>query len=257
MGKNGFMKNKFKELKEEIKDYKLPRHLAIILDGNGTWAKRRGLERNFGHKKGADALVEICRYAREIGIEYLTVFAFSTENWSRPQKEVNYLMKLLNIVVNKHKANIIKDNIQFKVIGTRVGLSESQIKLINDLEEATKNNTGVHFNVAFNYGSYEEIIQAVKRISQDVKDDVISKDDITPDLFSSYLYTKDNPPVDLLIRTSGQYRISNFLLWQIAYSEIYFPDTLWPDFTPSELNKAIIEYNKRDRRFGGIKCEKD
>ena len=251
------MKDKYKELKEEIKDYKLPRHLAIILDGNGTWAKRQGLERNRGHKKGADALVEICRYGREIGLEYLTVFAFSTENWSRPAKEVNYLMRLLNIVVAKHRANIVKDNIQFKVIGTREGLDESQIKLIEDLENETKDNTGIHFNVAFNYGSYEEIIQAVKRISNDVKNDVINIDDINPDLFSSYLYTKDMPPVDLLIRTSGQYRISNFLLWQIAYSELYFPATLWPDFTPEELNKAIIEYNKRDRRFGGIKCEKD
>ena len=257
MGKNGFMKDKYKELKEEIKDYKLPRHLAIILDGNGTWAKRRGLERNQGHKKGADALVEICRYARTIGIEYLTVFAFSTENWSRPRKEVNYLMRLLNIIVKKQRESIIKNNIQFKVIGTRAGLSDDQIKLIEDLEKETINNTGIHFNVAFNYGSYEEIIQAVKRISSDVKNDLINVDDINPDLFSSYLYTKDNPPVDLLIRTSGQYRISNFLLWQIAYSELYFPDTLWPDFTPEELNKAIIEYSKRDRRFGGIKCEKD
>ena len=251
------MKEKYKELVNEIKDYKLPKHLAIILDGNGTWAKRQGLERNRGHKKGADALVEICKYAREIGIEYLTVFAFSTENWSRPAKEVNYLMRLLNIVLNKHRANIIKDNIQFKVIGTKNGLSSDQIKLIEDIENDTKGNTGVHFNVAFNYGSYEEITQAVKRISNDVKNDVISINDINPDLISSYLYTKDMPPVDLLIRTSGQYRISNFLLWQIAYSELYFPDTLWPDFTPSELNKAIIEYNKRDRRFGGIKCEKD
>lgn len=251
------MKDKYQDLREEIKDYKLPRHLAIILDGNGTWAKRQGLERNRGHKKGADALVEICRYARAIGLEYLTVFAFSTENWSRPRKEVNYLMRLLNIVINQHRANIIKDNIQFKVIGTRKGLSNDQIALIEGLERETANNTGIHFNVAFNYGSYEEIIQAVKRISQDVKDDNIEIDDINPDLFSSYLYTKDMPPVDLLIRTSGQYRISNFLLWQIAYSELYFPDTLWPDFTPSELNKAIIEYNKRDRRFGGLKCEKD
>ena len=251
------MKEKYKELINEIKDYKLPKHLAIILDGNGTWAKRQGLERNRGHKKGADALVEICKYAREIGIEYLTVFAFSTENWSRPAKEVNYLMRLLNIVLNKHRANIIKDNIQFKVLGTKNGLSSDQIKLIEDIENDTKGNTGVHFNVAFNYGSYEEITQAVKRISQDVKSDLINVDEISPDLISSYLYTKDMPPVDLLIRTSGQYRISNFLLWQIAYSELYFPETLWPDFTPSELNKAIIEYNKRDRRFGGIKCEKD
>ena len=257
MGDFEIMKDKYKDLVNEIKDYNLPRHIAIILDGNGTWAKRRGLERNQGHKKGADALVEICRYGRRIGIEYLTVFAFSTENWRRPQKEVNYLMRLLKLVLNKYRGDIIKDNIQFKVIGTREGLSAEQISMIDSLEKDTMNNTGIHFNVAFNYGSYEEIIQAVKRISNDVKDGILDTNDINPELFGSYLYTKDNPPVDLLIRTSGQYRISNFLLWQIAYSELYFPDTLWPDFTPSELNKAIIEYNKRDRRFGGIKCEKD
>ena len=251
------MKESFKQYKEEVKDCKLPKHLAIILDGNGTWAKRQGLERNKGHRKGADALIRICRYCLALGIDCLTVYAFSTENWTRPAKEVDYLMKLLRIVVRMQRASIIRDNIQFRVLGTRKNLSDAQIALIQDLEDVTKNNTGMHLNVAFNYGSYEEIIQAVKHISTDVKNDVINVDDITPDLFGDYLYTHGLPPVDLLIRTSGQYRISNFLLWQIAYSEFYFPDTLWPDFTPEELNKAIFEYNKRDRRFGGIKCEKD
>ena len=251
------MKDNYQKEKAEIKGYKIPKHLAIILDGNGTWAKLRGLPRNSGHKKGADNLVSICKYVREIGIDYFTVFAFSTENWNRPEKEVNYLMKLLDEMVSKNHDRIIDNDIQFKVLGTKDKLSKKQIEMIDDLELATRNNHGMHFNVAFNYGSYEEITQAVKKISCDVKDGIISTDDINPDLFSSYLYTKDNPPVDLLIRTSGQYRISNFLLWQIAYSELYFTDTLWPDFSPSDLNQAIIEYSKRDRRFGGIKCEKE
>ena len=248
------MKTDIEELKKEIKQYNLPKHLAIILDGNGTWAKKRGLARNVGHRYGAKALVEICKYAREIGLEYLTVFAFSTENWNRPEQEVSYLMRLLEVFLKQNIDNIKKGNIQLKVIGTRKHLSDRQNKIIDYVENEAKGNTGMHLNVAFNYGSYEEITHAAKNIAQDVKDDKLKIEDINPDLFGSYLYTKDMPPVDLLIRTSGQYRISNFLLWQIAYSELYFPKTLWPDFGPKDLNEAIIEYNKRDRRFGGIKC---
>lgn len=242
------------ELKLEIKDCKIPKHLAIILDGNGTWAKNKGYERNVGHRYGARTLVEICKYAHEIGIEYLTVYAFSTENWNRPLKEVNYLMRLLEVFLREQKKNIKKGNIQLKVIGTKNNLNQKQIKIIEEIENEAKDCTGMHINVAFNYGSYEEIIQAVKRIAKDVKEDKITIDAINEELFSSYLYTSGMPNVDLMIRTSGQYRISNFLLWQLAYSELYFPKTLWPDFTPEELNKAIIEYSKRDRRFGGIKC---
>ena len=248
------MNSNIETLKKEILNYKIPKHLAIILDGNGTWAKRRGYARNVGHRHGARTLVEICKYAREIGIEYLTVYAFSTENWNRPAKEVNYLMRLLEVFLREQKNNIKKGNIQLKVIGTRNNLSARQIKIIDDIEAESIGCTGMHINVAFNYGSYEEIIQAVKRIAADVKKENISVDDINVELFNSYLYTAGMPPVDLMIRTSGQYRISNFLLWQISYSELYFPETLWPDFTPEELNKAIIEYSKRDRRFGGIKC---
>lgn len=248
------MNSKTEALKKEILNYKIPKHLAIILDGNGTWAKQKGFERNVGHRYGARNLVEICKYAREIGIEYLTVYAFSTENWNRPIKEVNYLMRLLEVFLREQKKNIKKGNIQLKVIGTRENLSSRQTKIIEEVENESKDCTGMHINVAFNYGSYEEIIQAVKRIANDVKKELISISDINDKLFSNYLYTAGMPPVDLLIRTSGQYRVSNFLLWQIAYSEFYFPNTLWPDFTPEELNKAIIEYSKRDRRFGGIKC---
>ena len=248
------MNSNIETLKKEILNYKIPKHLAIILDGNGTWAKLRGFERNVGHRHGARTLVEICKYAREIGIEYLTVYAFSTENWNRPAKEVNYLMRLLEVFLREQKKNIKKGNIQLKVIGTRENLSQRQNKIIDDIERESIGCTGMHINVAFNYGYYEEIIQAVKRIASDVKNENITVDDINVELFSNYLYTAGMPPVDLMIRTSGQYRISNFLLWQIAYSELYFPTTLWPDFTPEELNKAIIEYSKRDRRFGGIKC---
>lgn len=249
------MNEKFEELKSQIKDYKLPKHLAIILDGNGTWAKARGLARTSGHKEGAETLIEIVRYAREIGIEYLTVFAFSTENWSRPQSEVDYLMRLMETLLKREKANIKKSNMQFKVIGTHNRLNDKQIKIINEVEDAAKGNTGMHFNIAFNYGAYEELTHAIKEIAVDAKNGDIDIDDITPEMINNHLYTKDMPNVDLLIRTSGQYRISNFMIWQIAYSELYFPSTLWPDFHPEELNKAIIEYNKRDRRFGGIKCE--
>ena len=251
------MNSNIETLKNEILKYNIPKHIAIILDGNGTWAKARGLERNVGHRHGARTLVEVCKYAREIGVEYLTVYAFSTENWNRPKKEVNYLMRLLEVFLREQKKNIKKGNIQLKVIGTRNNLSDRQIKIIESVEEEAKDCTGMHINVAFNYGSYEEIIQAVKRIASDVKNDEITIEDINVELFSNYLYTKGMPAVDLMIRTSGQYRISNFLLWQIAYSELYFPKTLWPDFSPAELNKAIIEYNKRDRRFGGIKCEQE
>ena len=251
------MNSNIEILKNQIKEYNIPKHIAIILDGNGTWAKKRGFERNVGHRHGARTLVEICKYAREIGVEYLTVYAFSTENWNRPKKEVNYLMRLLEVFLREQKKNIKKGNIQLKIIGTRSNLTDKQINIINSIEEEAKDCTGMHINVAFNYGSYEEIIQAIKRIANDVKNDNINIDDINVELFSNYLYTAGMPPVDLMIRTSGQYRISNFLLWQIAYSELYFPATLWPDFTPEELNKAIIEYNKRDRRFGGIKCEQE
>lgn len=243
--------------KIDITNLRIPTHVAIILDGNGTWAKNHGYPRNVGHRKGARNLVEISRYANKIHIPYLTVFAFSTENWTRPKKEVDYLMRLLEVFLKEQKENIKKDNVQFKILGTKDGLTERQKQIIEECEAEAKDCTGGHVNIAFNYGSYEEIIHAVKNISSDVKNDKITIDEINPSLFANYLYTKDMPPVDLLIRTSGQQRISNFMLWQIAYSELYFPDTLWPDFKPEDLDKAIYEYNKRDRRFGGLKCEED
>lgn len=228
---------------------KLPDHIAIILDGNGTWAKKRGLKRTDGHKEGAKTLSKIAKYASDLNLKYLTVFGFSTENWKRDKEEVDYLMRLLAVMIRVHKNKIVEHNIKLRVIGTYDRLTSEQIKMIEEVKEATKNCTGLNLTVAFNYGSHEEIVTAVKNIIKDG----INQDDITEDVINSYLYTKELPPVDLLIRTSNQIRISNFLLWQIAYSELLFMDVLWPDFTEEDLNKAIIEFNKRDRRYGGIK----
>lgn len=228
---------------------KLPDHIAIILDGNGTWAKKRGLKRTDGHKEGAKTLSKIAKYASDLNLKYLTVFGFSTENWKRDKEEVDYLMRLLAVMIRVHKNKIVEYNIKLRVIGTYDRLTAEQIKMIEEVKEATKNCTGLNLTVAFNYGSHEEIVTAVKNIIKDG----INQDDITEDVINSYLYTKELPPVDLLIRTSNQIRISNFLLWQIAYSELLFMDVLWPDFTEEDLNKAIIEFNKRDRRYGGIK----
>lgn len=248
---------RFDNLKKELDGYKVPNHLAIILDGNGTWAKKQGFERNIGHRYGARNLINICSYASKINIPYLTVFAFSTENWSRPKKEVNYLMRLMETFLKEQKKDIKKNNVQLKIIGTKDGLTPRQIQIINEIDEEAKDCTGMHINIAFNYGSYEEIIHGVKEIALKVKNNELNIDDINANMFPDYLYTAGMPPVDLLIRTSGQQRISNFMLWQISYSELYFPKTLWPDFHEEELNEAIIEYNRRDRRFGGLKCEQE
>lgn len=231
----------------------VPRHVAIIMDGNGTWAKRRGLARNLGHKKGAKTLVDITKACLELGIKYLTVFAFSTENWSRPKEEVDYLMSLPESLLNDYQDDMKKDNIRFRVIGLKQKLTRKQIEKIVEAEEATKNDNGLNLTVAFNYGSQDEIVEACKEVTIDVLRNQIKLEDIDKELFASHLFTKDIPPVDLLIRTSGQYRISNFLLWQISYSEIYFTKTLWPDFKKKDLEKALESYKKRDRRFGGIK----
>ena len=224
----------------------LPNHIAIILDGNGRWAKKRGLPRNLGHKKGVETLVKIVRYCSEIGIKNLTVYAFSTENWNRPKEEVDYLMKLIEDNMYKLDERLNNRNIKLNVIGEKNRLSDNIINLINEVQNKTKNNTGMIFNIAFNYGSKDELIHAFKEM---IKDNVIlSKENV-----DKYLYTSESKDVDLLIRTSGEKRISNFLLWQIAYAELYFTNVLWPDFTKKELNKAIESYNSRDRRFGGIK----
>lgn len=224
----------------------VPNHIAIIMDGNGRWAKKRGLPRTFGHKEGAAALRKIITHAAKLGIKYLTVYAFSTENWKRSQEEVSALMFLFKSYIKNEEKNIMENNIRFMVSGRRENVSESLLEAIDKLQEKSKNNSGLTFNIAFNYGGRAEIIDAVNKI---LKSEKTSIDEVE---FSKYLYN-DIPDPELLIRTSGELRISNFLLWQIAYSEIYITDTLWPDFDEKELDKAIESYKKRDRRFGGVK----
>ena len=227
------------------KEYKIPQHVAVILDGNGRWAKARHMPRNFGHKAGADNLEQVIEDAWDLGIKYFTVYAFSTENWKRSVEEVTGLMTILRDFLRRSIAKANKNNM-------KVRLDADIIEAINNLEEATKDNTGLQFNVALNYGGRDEITRAVRRIADEVKDGIISSEDITEDYISGKLDTAGIPDPDLLIRTSGELRISNFLPWQISYSEFYFCDTLWPDFNKDELVKAIDYYNGRDRRFGGV-----
>ncbi|MBR8701949.1 Isoprenyl transferase [Fusobacterium sp. DD29] len=224
----------------------VPDHIAIIMDGNGRWAKKRGLPRTFGHREGAASLRKVITHAAKLGVKYLTVYAFSTENWKRSKEEVSALMFLFKSYIKNEEKNIMENNIRFMVSGRTDNVSPALLKAIRALEEKSKNNTGLTFNIAFNYGGRAEIVDAVNRI---IKSGVESVDE---ESFSKYLY-HDIPDPELLIRTSGELRISNFLLWQIAYSEIYITDTLWPDFDEKELEKAIEEFNKRDRRFGGAK----
>jgi len=226
---------------------KLPAHVAIIMDGNGTWAKNRGLPRNMGHRKGAKTLFDIVLYANKIGLKYLTVYAFSTENWTRPKEEVDYLMKLPMEFIDEYKDQFEDEQIRFKCIGRRVDLSQEVQERIADFENKTKDYQGLNFIIAFNYGGHDEILNAVNNI---IKDDL---ENVSKETFEKYLYTNDIPAVDLLIRTSGQMRVSNFLLWQIAYSEMYFTKTLWPDFKKQNFNNILEEYIQRDRRYGGIK----
>ncbi|MCR5634008.1 MAG: isoprenyl transferase [Lachnospiraceae bacterium] len=233
-------------------ELKIPRHLAVILDGNGRWAKAKGLPRNMGHVEGAKTVEKMCEIAWNKGIEYFTVYAFSTENWSRPKEEVSLLMKLLrDYMVNCVKRSM-KNNMKVRVIGDKSKLDEDIQASIANLEEKTKDNTGLKFTIAINYGSRDEIRRAVRSIAEDVKDGKVSPDDVDEALIESHLDTAGYPDPDLLIRTSGEQRISNYLLWQIAYSEFYFAECNWPDFNESELDNAILEYNKRERRFGKV-----
>ena len=233
----------------------IPNHVAIILDGNGRWAKAKGLPRTAGHVQGAKVVEDMCEITYNMGINYFTVYAFSTENWSRPKEEVDALMKLLrNYMVNcKKRAN--KNNMKVRVIGDKTGLDEDIQEKIADLEEATKNNTGLHFTIAINYGGRDEITRAAKKLCKEVEEGKLKADDIDIDMLSNALDTGDYPDPDLLIRTCGEQRISNFLLWQLAYSEFYFCDKPWPDFDKKELEKAIEAYNSRDRKYGGLSAK--
>ncbi len=231
----------------------IPRHVAIILDGNGRWAKGKGMPRNYGHAQGSKNVEIICEEAYKMGIEYLTVYAFSTENWKRPKDEVDALMKLLRNYMKTCLKTAEKNRMCVRVIGDKTGLDEDIRKRIDELEKATVHNDGLHFQIALNYGSRDEIIRAANRIMEEVKSGKLEPGQMDEEIFSSYLDTKGIPDPDLLIRTSGEQRLSNFLLWQLAYTEFYTTDVHWPAFTKGELMKAIEAYNKRERRYGLIK----
>lgn len=230
----------------------VPKHVAIILDGNGRWAKSKGLPRNLGHVQGAKNVEVICQACHDMGIEYLTVYAFSTENWARPQDEVDALMKLLRSYLKTCLKTAAKNNMKVKVIGDLTRLAPDLQETIAKLEEATKDYTGLRFNVALNYGSQDEMLRAMNRIVSDMDAGIIEKKPIDKELFENYLDTAGIPMPDLLIRTSGEQRLSNFLLWQLAYSEFYFADVHWPDFNKKELEKAVQSYESRNRRYGKV-----
>ncbi len=228
----------------------LPKHIAIIMDGNRRWAKKQGKPAAFGHKAGAKTLEKIVRYANKLGILYITVYAFSTENWRRAEEEVSALMMLFQSYLDDYSKRADSENIKVKIIGTRKGLSEKMLKKIDECMERTKNNTGIVFNIALNYGGREEILHAVKNIALDVEAGKINPEEITQKDIENGLYTKGQPDPDLLIRTSGELRLSNFLPWQLSYSEFLFVEKNWPDFTEKDLEEAIEEYQKRTRKFG-------
>lgn len=246
-----------KKSEVDITGMKIPNHVAIILDGNGRWAKKRLMPRNYGHKKGAQTVEQICEDAWNMGIKYLTVYAFSTENWKRPQSEVDTLMKLLRDYLKNCIERSNSNNMRVRVIGDKTGLNDDLREKICELEEMTKKNTGLNFTIAINYGSRDEMIRAIRTMAADVKEGKISPEDIDEKLYEGYLDTCDIPDPDLLIRTSGEQRLSNYLLWQLAYTEFYFTDVLWPDFTKNDLEEAIVAYNSRDRRFGKVKTEEE
>lgn len=229
----------------------LPEHIAIIMDGNGRWAKKRSLPRSAGHAAGSKNFKEIARYCNKIGLHYLTVYAFSTENWKRPKEEVDNIMGILRDYLKDAK-NFKDENIMVKFIGNIDAMPEDIIYLIRDAEENSKDATGLKLNIALNYGGRDEIVHAVRKIAQEVKENKISPNEIDENSVSKMLYTAGQPDPDIIIRPSGEYRLSNYLIWQSAYSEFWFSDILWPDFKPKHLEQAIDDYNHRNRRFGGV-----
>lgn len=230
----------------------VPKHVAIILDGNGRWAKAKGMPRNYGHTAGARNVETVCQAAHDLGVKYVTMYAFSTENWNRPEGEVEALMKLLESYLKNCIKTADKNNMRVRVIGDTTRLSERFQERIRELEAASAKNDGLNLQIAINYGSRDEMTRAMRRMSEDVAAGKRKPEEITESVFEEYLDTAGIPDPDLLIRTSGELRLSNFLLWQLAYSEFYFTDVPWPDFHKEELERAIEAYNKRDRRFGGL-----
>ena len=236
----------------DISQIELPKHVGIIMDGNGRWAKKRGLSRSAGHKAGANNFRTITRYCSDIGIKYLTVYAFSTENWKRPSDEVSALMSLFKSYLNEALTDFKDDSIVVKFIGDKTGFNSELQELIRENEEESANRDGMVLNIAMNYGSRAEITMAVKKIAEKVKSGELSVEDITEQTVSDNLYTAFQPDPDLVIRPSGEYRISNFLLWQSAYTEYVIMDKLWPDFTTEDMNRALLEFANRNRRYGGV-----
>lgn len=248
----------FKTKKEENQDLSLdmnniPKHIAIIMDGNGRWAKQRNLPRSMGHKAGVETIRRILKEASKLGVENLTLYAFSTENWARPKQEVGALMKLLVAYLKSEVKECHENGVKMNILGDSSKLPRECQDALTEALEITKNNTKINLNLALNYGGRDEIVRAIKLISLDVKNNKLKEEDINDDLVKSYLYTKDIPDPDLIIRPSGEQRLSNFLLWQCAYSEFWYSDINWPEFKEADLRKAIADYQNRDRRFGKVK----
>ncbi len=243
---------KKKKQLQKIDPNNVPKHIGIIMDGNGRWANRRGLPRSAGHRMGAEVLKKIVKYCDKVGVESVTAYAFSTENWNRPQKEVDSLMDLLYNYLLQVEEQFSGTNVQFKIIGDRTPLSKKINDAIDYAENYTKGNTGLFFNVAVNYGGRQEILSAAKTAASRIKSGEIGEDDLTEDYFSGLMYTSYAPELDLIIRPSGELRLSNFLLWQAAYAEFWFDDITWPDFTEKDMERAILAYQNRNRRFGNV-----
>lgn len=242
--------------KEEIIERGVPQHIAIILDGNGRWAKKRFMPRTYGHRKGAFNIRTIARFANQIGVKYLTMYCFSTENWKRPEDEVNYLMTKPVRYIKRYYDDLIKSTIRITFIGRRDRIPSDLLNILTDLENKTRDHTGLVLTLCIDYGSFDELTTAIKNIVSEVQDKKLEISDINEQCIMSHLFTKDYPAVDLMIRTSGELRLSNYLLLQSAYAELYFTDVLWPDFDEKELLKAIENYQSRNRRFGGLKESK-
>lgn len=251
----GFFKSKDHNVEKEeieIDRNNIPEHIAIIMDGNGRWAKEKKLPRTMGHRAGVETIRRIIKESHVLGIKYLTLYAFSTENWKRPKDEVGALMKLLVEYLRNEIEELNANGVVIKILGDTTKLAGECQKEVNDAVKLTKNNKGLVVNIAFNYGGRDEILRAVKAVSKDVEKGIINSNDITDDIFENYLYTKGTPDPDLIIRPSGEKRISNFLLWQCAYSEFWYSNVNWPDFKETDLHKAIYDYQNRKRRFGGV-----
>ncbi|MDM9581651.1 isoprenyl transferase [Nostoc sp. GT001] len=243
---------KLQDLPTDLKRELLPQHVAVIMDGNGRWAKRQGLPRIMGHKRGVDALKDLLRCCQDWGIQALTAYAFSTENWKRPQEEVDFLMTLFQRVLRQELREMVEENVQIKFVGNLQDLPRSLQEEISRSMEETKNNRGIRFSVATNYGGRQEILQACQAIAKQVQQGMLQPHEINEQVFESHLYTAGITDPDLLIRTSGEMRLSNFLLWQMAYGEIYITDALWPDFDRAEFHRALCAYQQRERRFGKV-----